>query len=118
MSFTPLPITGDVSRRIDANAVRQSLYNLIKTQFYERPFQPEIGSPMYRLLFEPIDPITTNALKQGLERLIQNFEPRVVLQQIEVLPKPDENAYNISIFFYVVGIGTPVTFTTVLTRLR
>ena len=118
LSFNKLPTSGDVARKFDVNAVKQSLKNLIMTQHYERLFHPEIGSPIRGLLFEPIDAVTTNAIKQGIERLIQNHEPRVRLVKLEVTPSEDENSYEISIHFFIVGIGTPVTFSTILTRLR
>lgn len=118
IAFTAHPATGDVSVRSDVNAVMQSLKNLLMTNFYERLFQPQIGSPLNRLLFEPIDPITTHTIKQSIERLIFNWEPRVNLIELEVIPQYDENAYEINITFSVVGIGAPVTFSTILKRTR
>ena len=118
LAFTLNPLTHDISKKLDVNAVKQSLRTLIFTQYYERPFQPDLGSPIYELLFEPIDPITTEAIRMSIENLIQNHEPRVILNQLDVVPSADENEYQISIFFTVVGIPLPVTFTTVLQRLR
>jgi phage baseplate assembly protein W len=118
LTFEPHPATGDVGVRADVNAVKQSLRNLINTNFYERLFHPEIGSSIPGLLFEPIDPITTNTLKQSIERLILNFEPRVKLQRVLVDPREEENGYEVTIEFFVVGIGAPVTFTTMLKRTR
>jgi len=118
LNFTAHPVTGDVSKKYDVNAVKQSLKTLILTQYYERPFQPKIGSPVYGMLFENIDIISANSLKLRIEMLINRFEPRVRSQEVTVLPEYDQNAFRISIYFYVVGIKDPVTFSTILKRSR
>ena len=118
LTFTKNPLTWDVNKKVDVNAVKQSLKTLIFTRYNERLFQPELGSPIYRLLFEPVDPITTEAIRRSIENLIQNHEPRVILNQLDVIPREDENSYEISIFFTVVGIPLPVSFSTILQRLR
>jgi phage baseplate assembly protein W len=118
LSFAMHPTSRDILKKIDVNAVKQSLKTLILTGFNERPFQPDLGSPIYRLLFEPVDPITTEVLRRAIEQVIQNHEPRVYLNLVEVVPNEDSNEYNITIYFTVVGIPTPVTFGITLQRLR
>jgi phage baseplate assembly protein W len=118
LGFTANPVTGDVSKKYDVNAVKQSLKNLILTQFYERPFQPNLGSPVYKLLFENLDAITANSIEVQIDLMINQFEPRVRRQQIVVEPDPDLNAYSVTITFYVYGIKDPAKFTTMLTRSR
>lgn len=118
LSFQAHPITGDVARKYDVNAVKQSLKTLILTNFYERPFQPKLGSPVYGMLFENLDIITANSLKLKLELLINKYEPRVRSQQVDVVPIFDQNAFSVSIYFYVVGVREPVTFSTILRRSR
>jgi phage baseplate assembly protein W len=118
LSFQAHPITGDVTKKYDANAVKQSLKTLILTNYYERPFQPKLGSPVYGMLFDNVDMITANSLKLRLELLINKHEPRVRTQQVDVVPLYDENAFEITIYFYVVGVKDPVSFTTILRRSR
>ncbi len=118
LSFAAHPITGDVAKKYDVNAVKQALKLLILTNYYERPFQPKLGSPVYGMLFENVDRITANSLKLRLELLINKYEPRIRSQQIEVVPKFDENAFEVTIYFYVVGVADPVTFSTILRRNR
>jgi phage baseplate assembly protein W len=118
LSFQAHPITGDVTKKYDANAVKQSLKTLILTNYYERPFQPKLGSPVYGMLFDNVDMITANSLKLRLELLINKHEPRVRTQQVDVVPLFDENAFEITIYFYVVGVKDPVSFTTILRRSR
>jgi phage baseplate assembly protein W len=118
LTFVPHPQTGDLPLRVDINAVKQSLKNLILTNYYERLFHPEIGSPIRKLLFEPIDIITSHAIQQGLERLIANFEPRVVLESLAVTPNYDNNEYVITINFYIRGVGSLISYSTILRRIR
>jgi phage baseplate assembly protein W len=111
-------VTGDVAKKYDVNAVKQSLKTLVLTRFYERPFQPKLGSPIYALLFENIDVITANRLQLELEILINKYEPRVRAQDIEVVPEYDTNAFSVNITFYVFGIEGPFNFSTILRRSR
>lgn len=118
LSFAANPVTGDVAKKYDVNAVKQSLKTLILTRFYERPFQPRLGSPIYAMLFENIDIISANRLQIELDILISKYEPRVVTQNIEVIPEYDENAFRVNLTFQVVGVEGPVTFSTILRRSR
>ena len=118
LSFAAHPITGDVVRRYDVNAVKQALKVLILTNYYERPFQPKLGSPVYGMLFENVDKITANSLKLRLELLINRYEPRISTQQIDVIRRFDNNEFEVTIYFYVVGVADPVTFSTILRRNR
>ena len=118
LNFTAHPVTGDLTVKYDVNAVKQSLKTLLLTQYYERPFQPELGSPIYGMLFEPLDVITANTLKLQIELLIRNHEPRVVDQSVTVTPLFDQNAFKVDIYFYVIGLPDPMTYSTILKRRR
>ena len=118
LNFLAHPNTGDVSKKYDVDAVKQALKTLVLTNFYERPFQPKLGSPVYGMLFENIDVPSANSLKLRLELLISQYEPRVRAQEVTVVPLYDENSFRVSIYFYVVGVRDPVTFSTILKRTR
>ena len=79
LNFAVTPGKKDVNKKKDIEAVKQSVRNLILTNHYERPFHPEIGSSVRSLLFENINPITTNILKRAIGEVITNFEPRARL---------------------------------------
>lgn len=108
----------DVAKRVDVNAVKQSIKNLLLTRPGERPFQPDLGSDLYSILFEPMDTVTVETLKGVISTCIGNYEPRVRLQEVAVSPNYDTNSYDISLYFYVIGIYTPVTFNLTLQRVR
>ncbi len=118
LSFTPLPGSGDAAKKYDVNAVKQSLRILLLTANGERPFNYLLGSPIYRMLFDPMDMITANMLETQITILITNQEPRVRLNKVEVIPNEDLNRYDITLYFYVVGLPEPVVYSTFLKRLR
>ena len=117
--FGPKTGTGDVNKVINFTAVKRSVRNLILTNFYEKPFHPEIGSGVRDILFEPMTPITAYVLTMKIEEVIENFEPRVRLVGVRAQPNLDNNAYNVTIEFYVVNAPTElVNMEVLLERLR
>jgi phage baseplate assembly protein W len=117
-SFEAHPETGDVLKKIDNNAVKQSVTALINTAFGERPFNPDLGSSLRALLFEPIDYITSRTIQKSIEYTLGNFEPRIALDSVTVEPDEDANSYEVSIYFSVVGINQPTSMSITLERLR
>ena len=119
LSFEKNQSTGDVIIKRDIEAVKQSVKNLILTNHYERPFHPEIGSSVTAMLFEPMNPITANILQRTISECIENFEPRVRLSSVSAKAKFDQNAYEVTISFYVINVpGELITLTTMLERSR
>ena len=118
LSFARHPLTGDIAFLTDIEAVKRSVRNLINTNFYERPFHPEIGSDVRSILFEPVSPPVANVLQRNIEDVIKNFEPRAELISVDVVPNIDANAYAANIKFYVVNSPTAVEVNIFLERLR
>lgn len=118
MAFRVNPFTNDVYTKNNEEAVKNSIKNLILTQHYERPFHPEIGSPVYGLLFEPFTPIIKNTLEKSIETVIETFEPRARLINVSVTDKPDENSLDVRIDFRINNIEKPLTVTTNIQRVR
>ena len=118
LDFGRNPITDDVNRLTDVEAVKRSVRNLINTNHYERPFHPEIGSDVRAMLFEPMTPLTALNLQRKVAEVLNNFEPRIDLQQVLANPDLDRNSYSLKIMFYVVGSNQPVEVETFLERLR
>jgi phage baseplate assembly protein W len=118
LNFTAHPVTGDITRKYDEEAIKQSVRNLILTQNYERPFHSEIGSQVRAVLFEPASPMTTVMLQRSIEDVINNFEPRVVLDLVEVSANLDDNSYYIKIYFRIINTETPIDVDVILKRTR
>jgi phage baseplate assembly protein W len=117
-TFTRKPVVGDVALSYDDQAVIKSVRNLLLTRHYERPFNPSLGSNLDALLFELISPLTSAAIEREILSVIQNYEPRARVQQIKVSPKPDSNAYEATIVFYIENATLPTTVTLILERNR
>jgi phage baseplate assembly protein W len=114
----PQPGTKDVSFSYDEQAVIRSVKNLLLTKPFERLWQPNLGSQIDNLLFEPITPLTANLIKDEVNRTITNWEPRVQIASIDVVAYPSQNGYNISLFFYVGNNTTPTGIQLILQRAR
>ena len=118
LSFSVNPITGDLGTKSDANAIQQSLKTLINTNFFERPFQPTLGCNIRSLLFEPISPVTANDMKTVINDVLVNYEPRIIVRNIEIRDNSDTNSYFITILYNIGSNKTINTFETILKRLR
>ena len=118
LDFGRNPVTNDVNKLTDVEAVKRSVRNLINTNHYERPFHPEIGSDVRAMLFEPMTPLNALNLQRKVAEVLNNFEPRIDLQQVLANPNIDRNSYELKIMFYVVGSNSPVEVETFLERLR
>lgn len=118
LNFTANPSTGDVAVKYDDQAIKQSIKNLVMTQFYERPFHPEIGSQVYGLLFEPMSPILKSMIETAITNTISNHEPRVTLLSVNVALNPDNNSIFISIIFRINNTTTPINVDFTLYRSR
>ena len=103
----------DVNKVTDIEAVKRSVRNLVLTNFYEKPFHPEIGSGVRDMLFENMSPVTAVVLARKVEDVIENFEPRARLVGVRALPNLDRNEYEITIEFFVVNTPTELVDMTV-----
>ena len=118
LDFTRNAVTNDVNVVEDVIAVKRSVRNLVQTNFYERPFQPELGCGIRELLFENFTPMTKVFLQNKIVEVLENYEPRIDLQSVKVDDDQDGNRLVVDIYFYVVGVPEPQTVQTFLQRLR
>lgn len=118
LTFSRIPGKNDVALSYDDQAVIRSVRNLLLTNFYERPFQPNLGSNLDKLLFEPVNNLTASLLKSDIENTITNYEPRVTLDYVLVNPNVDQNAYTVTIQFYVGNNTSPTAVNLLLQRSR
>lgn len=116
--FTPNPVTGDINPVKDIEAIKKSVVNLILTNFYERPFQPEIGCGVRGLLFELADAITISDIENAARLVLENFEPRIAVLDVNANDDPDNNSYALSIQFQILSNEQIAEVTTILERLR
>lgn len=120
LSFSPKPTTGDIYKKTEAAAVKQSVRNLLTTGKYEKPFQPDFGARLYDFLFELDTMYDGRAIINNVFESIRAFEPRVDIKTLKVTPRflTDQNTLQIDVIFRVINSGEEVTLTTTLNRLR
>ena len=118
LNFTAHPVTGDITRRFDEDAIKQSVKNLLLTRNYERPFHSEIGSPVRQLLFDLPGPMFNIMLQRAVIDVINNFEPRVSIIDVRVDDYSDANEVYITLEFKIVNTERPLTLDLALERTR
>lgn len=118
LNFQAHPITGDVAKKVGDDAIIQSMKNLLQTGKYERLMQPDIYSNLRSQLFEPIDSITASAISNSIRNVIDKYEPRVSLIEVNVNPNFDDQGYNVTMSFFIVNQTNPVTVELFLERIR
>ena len=118
LDFERNVVTNDINVVENVIAVKRAVKNLVQTNFYERPFQPELGCGVRELLFENFTPMTKVFLERKIEEVLINYEPRIQLQNVEVDDDQDKNRLVVDIYFYVIGVPGPQVVETFLQRVR
>ena len=106
-SFENNPLNNDLIGLRNENAIARSVRNLVQTIQGDRPFQPVLGSNVQNLLFDNMDKLTASAIKQEIINTIENYEPRVEMGEVTVEPNYDNNEFQVSVQYYIVGIDVP-----------
>ena len=99
--FTANPQTGDVATVKDAVSVKRGIKNILLTAPFERLFQPEVGSGIKNLLFEPMTPLTEQRLPDACRDAIDAWEKRASVRNIAVIPEEEYNRYRVAIKFTI-----------------
>ena len=109
VSFTMFkhPMNRDVGKKTSSAAVKQAIEALLKTNYFERPMQPHIGSDIKKLLFEPMDGITAELLKSEVQTAVTRLEPRASILNTKVTPQYENNRYVVSITFSIDSTQKP-----------
>jgi len=118
LDFTKHPITDDISKKRGVEAIKRSVRNLLLTNKYERPFNPDLGSGIMGLLFELVSPTTANVLELAIREVLENYEPRIIIDNIRIQGDIDRNGYHITLEFTPINTLQPVTIELFLERLR
>ena len=118
LDFKSHPSTGDISKKLNEEAIKRSVRNLVLTNTYDRPFHPEFSSGVRGLLFENITPITAQLIGNRIRDVIVAHEPRVDLIDVSVDPELDNNHYGVSILFRLKNTQREFGLDMVLQRIR
>lgn len=106
-SFQTSPLNNDLISLKNESAIARSVRNLVLTGRGERPFQPILGTGVSRLLFENMDKLTASAIRSELRTTIENYEPRVEINEILVEPDFEGNAFHVTLQYFIIGIDVP-----------
>ena len=107
LSFEPHPVTKDLPILKNENAIRRSVRNIVETIPTERFFNSLLGSDVRRSLFEFVDFGTASVIQDQIEIAINNFEDRVENLFVQVDPIADENTFNVTVIFDIIGQEFP-----------
>ena len=107
LSFNPHPVTKDLQILKNESAIRRSVRNIVETIPTERFFNSSLGSDVRSSLFEFIDFGTASVIQNQIEVAIENFEPRIENLEVFVNPNPDQNSFDVTIVFDIVGQEIP-----------
>ena len=118
LNFNIHPLKKDINKNLSEKAVIFSIKNLLMTSIYEKPFLPEFGSNVRKLLFEPLTPVIGIAIQREINEIITTHEPRVQLKTLKVTPNYEKNAFNINLEFKIKNISRIISVNFLLERLR
>ncbi len=104
MSFEVNPINSDLIGVKNDTAISRSIRNLVLTTPGERFFNEDLGSGVSQLLFDTVDDISAAVIRDEVEQTIIRFEPRVKLQDVAVKPNYDNNEFDVTVSYDVIGI--------------
>ena len=119
MSFQVNPLTDDLIAIKNQTAISRSIRNLVLTTPGERFFNNGLGSQVNNLLFENIDDLTASSVKSEIENTLENYEPRIKLEDVSVKPEFDMNEFHVTLNYIIVGMDVPqqeLTFALLPTR--
>jgi phage baseplate assembly protein W len=118
LSFIAHPITGNIKALENREAVKQSVKNIVLTNFYERPYKPFFGGDILSQLFENVDSMVEYNLAKNIRVSLENYEPRAIIDDIIIDEDQDNNTLNATIIFRLKNDINPVSLSVLLERVR
>ena len=103
ITFKKHPVTDDLVTVKDKSAVAQSIKGLLLTRRGERPFQPQLGSGLQDLLFEPLDYGSGALIKKEIKETLSRYEPRISIQKLMCYPDMSNNGYEVELEYFILG---------------
>lgn len=101
LNFTVHPLSGDLATKTNTNAIKQSVRNIVLTNFYERCFNIEFGTNTNNSIFELMDPLSVQTLNGNIKKALNNFEPGIELIDVEIIPDKSSNTLFITIIYNI-----------------
>lgn len=118
LDFEKHPLTGDIIAATDVEAIKKSLRNLVQTDLYDCPFNPDKGTNIRGSLFENFSPFTADFIRAKMSEMVDQYEPRVELQNISIYQKEDQHSLEVSIYFKIIELNRQEEITVFVERTR
>lgn len=116
--FKKHPVTQDIVAKYDVDAVKQALQILFLTNQFEKKFDPNFGIGIYGMMFENMTSLTKVTLMKKIQNQLSYYEPRVVVDDIQIRDNPDYNEIAVDFYFHVIGQSVTETLTLKFERIR
>lgn len=107
MTFQKHPLTSDIIALKNESAIARSVRNIVFTVPGEKFFDEDFGSRISQSLFENINDISANIIRNEIESSLRLYEPRVNVREVEVNPNFDQNEFNVTIVYEIIGADVP-----------
>ena len=117
LTFANKP-SGEIFKKESAAAVKQTVKNLMLTNYFEKPFKPKFGANLREMLFDLADDDAEEDIEERIKNAISIFEPRAQALNVNATATPDRNSIRVTVEFRVINTQEIVTVSTVLARLR
>ena len=118
ISFRKHPLTGDLASKTGSAAIRQSIINIVRTNYYDRGFNVELGTNLDASMFENITVLTNRQIHDNISNAIRNFEPQVEVIDVEVIARDGSNEVDVRIYYSELNKATTESLTISLNRVR
>jgi phage baseplate assembly protein W len=118
IGFERSPLSGNIARVTEAQSIMQALKTLLLTNQGERLYNIDLGSKIRASLFDPLDEITASTINTSIRQAINNYEPRVNILQLDVIPSQELNAFKVNLFFNIINIPEAQQLNITLKRVR
>lgn len=110
--------SGEIYKKTNAAAVKQAIKNLLLTNRTEKPFEPNFGGDLNRFLFSLSEDFDEDELKDVIAAAINNYEPRVLVKDIQVLIFPDNHDAKVTVVFQIISTSEVISLDVSIARLR
>lgn len=111
ITFKKHPVSDDLVVVKDKAAIIQAVTALLLTNKGERPFKPDLGCDIRRSLFEPLDYATAGLIRSQVAEVLGKYEPRINVENVNVVPDEESNGYEVELYFRIVGRDDEVVAT-------
>lgn len=118
VNLNPHPVSGVLLRFANDKAVTRAIRNLILTNKGERLYQPDVGSSIRAMLFEPMSQFAANTIRKIIEDCITKYEPRAKIINVQVVPYEDLNRYVVTIVYILINKPDPISVNITLQRVQ